>query len=109
MNVQPFTALGQRCVDRVDRKHTAATVEVGDIATLEMIPGGIAYPCGQHSVEDQAARGGKHKSTLRLMQSLQAAGDAREVRTFATEALCSKVVGHASLSYLRYPRSERAR
>src|SRR5689334_8877426 len=109
MDVQLSTARCQRRLERIDRKHTATTIEVGYIALLEMIPGCIAHSFGQHGVEYQAARGGKHKSTLRRVQCTQAACYAREVGSFATESLRAKVVGHASLAYLGQPRSERAR
>lgn len=109
MNVQPFTALRQRRVHRVDRKHTAAAIEVGDIARLQMIPGGIAHSFGQQRVEYQAARRGKHKTTLRRVQSTQAACDASKVRSLATKSLRAKVVGHTSPGYEGYSCRERTR
>ncbi len=57
MDVELRGAVGQCLIDGVDREDAAATVEVGYIASFEVVPTGVAHSCRENGVKHQAASG----------------------------------------------------
>ena len=91
-----------------NRKHGIAPVEVRAIAQAEPVPGPIAHPLREHSVEQEAARGREHHGVAppssppaeRRGGTLE---HGLEIGQVATKPLRAEIVGHSCNGDLRDP------
>src|SRR5205807_311339 len=87
----------------------AATVEVGEVAGLEMLPAAIGDARRKHRIEHGAARGREHETPLLRRETAQVLAGAREIRAIATEALRAEVIRYPAARELPKAQGEAVR
>ena len=109
VNLQPLAAAAEGVIGAVHREEAAATVEVGEVAGLEMLPAAIGDARRQHRIEHGAARGREHETPLLRRETAQVLAGAREIRAIATEALRAEVIRYPAARELPKAQGEAVR
>jgi len=106
VNLQPLAAAAERVIGVVHREDAAATVEVGEVACLEMLPAALGHARRKHGIEQRAARSRKNKAPLLRREAAQVLAGAGQIRAIATEALRAEVIRYAAPGDARKARGE---